>query len=346
MKRLLIVASTAALFASTLGATELERPVHAAKALNVLYYVDGTLGDKSFFDSGEAGVLRAQKAFGIAVKTFQEPDTSRYQTDLVQFSASHKYDIIIAGTSTLHDQVQAVARQFPHQIYVYYDDVQPGMNIVSVKYLQNESSFLAGALAALVVDSRMPLVSGHKTIAMVGGQDIPVINDFYVGYAQGAAYVDPAIKVLKSYIGGAGGNDTWANPSRGSALTKVLYSQGADVVFAVAGGSGLGVLKQSLTSNRYSIGVDSNQNFLYPGHVLTSVVKRVDNSFFDLLGLAVKGSLHGGRTYLYGLKNQGVGIVEDSYYKRLVAPALQARMRVIDAAVAAGKVKVKSAYSS
>src|SRR5581483_9932640 len=157
--------------------------------------------------------------------------------------------------------------------------------------------------AAMVADSNLKYTSHKKIIGMVGGMKVSVILDFKDGYEQGAKAVDPKMQVRETYIGGSGGNDTWANKPAGARLAKSLYDQGAAVVFQVAGGSGLGVLDEAKATGRYAIGVDSNQDELAPGHVLGSMVKRVDNSLFDMIKLDTQGKLKGAHIYYYGLQN-------------------------------------------
>lgn len=339
----LIIGLVAAL-GGTNHTTQAASRASAAK-LNVLLYIDGSLGDLGFFDSAERGVTRANASLAVTVKTVQQSNPSVWQSDLARYAKSGMYSIIICGTSSLHDQITTVAKQYPKQKFIFFDDIVTLPNVASITYLQNEGSFLAGALAALVTNSKMPLANHKHIIGAVGGQDIPVINDFMVGYKQGATYIDPQMHVLISYVGGSGGSDTWNNPVKGAQLAKALYQEGADVVFNVAGGTGLGVLKASSEVNRYSIGVDSDQNALYPGHVLSSMVKRVDNSLFDSLQLALAGHLAYGKTTQYGLANQGVGLVMDKFSAQIVPAAFVARLNAIQKLVQQGKIHIASAES-
>jgi basic membrane protein A and related proteins len=163
---------------------------------------------------------------------------------------------------------------------------------------------------------------------------------------QGVHAVDPKIQVRVTYIGGSGGNDTWSNKPAGARLARSLYDQGAAVVYQVAGGSGLGVLQQSKISKRYSIGVDSNQDAQAPGHVIGSVVKRVDNSLFDLIKLDTKGKMKSHAIYYFGLGNHGVDITRDKYTDAIIPKSMYARLAVLRARVMAGQIKVKTAFHS
>jgi len=320
---------------------------HAHKSLSVLLYVDGALGDLGFFDSANSGIERAGRQLGVSTKVIQNNDSTQWQSQLLALAGSHRYDVMVldATDPTMGPAVGVLIKQYPHQRIIDFDDNQYAKvaNVSSIVYKQNEGSFLAGALAAMVVDSHLKYDSGKKIIGMVGGMAIPVIKDFAVGYVAGARAVDPSISVRSTYIGGSGGNDTWANKPAGARLAHSFYNQDAAVVYAVAGDSGLGVLQQSTSSGRYSIGVDSNQDNYAPGHVIGSVVKRVDNSVFDLINLALKGKLQGGHIYYYGLQNNGVALTRDAETRSIISASMYAKLDVLAAKVANGQIKVPTA---
>jgi len=206
-------------------------------------------------------------------------------------------------------------------------------NVASITYRQNDGAFLAGVLAALVTKDKtnFPMSSGSKNVGIVGGTNIPVINDFIVGFKKGVQIVDPTIKVQTSYVG------SFTDAQTGYNQASSMYAGGADVVFAAAGGSGLGVLKASQAKNKYSIGVDSNQNKLYPKNVLASDLKNVGNSVFDLIKKDQDGSLQFGHTYVYGIQNAGVQLVENS---AIVPASVSAKIKDYSDQVSSGKVKV------
>ncbi|MDQ3855793.1 MAG: BMP family ABC transporter substrate-binding protein, partial [Chloroflexota bacterium] len=256
--------------------------------------------------------------------------------------AEGKYDLIVVGTFTMIDALNAVAPEFPKQKFIFFDATVDHPNVANIVYAQNEGSFLAGALAGCVVSKTdMKGLTGDKVIGVVGGEDIPVINDFVVGYEQGAKYVDPNIEVLKTYNSGP---QAYEDPAKGKELANALLEQGAGVVFNVAGKTGLGVLEAAAEANRYSIGVDANQNSLHPGSVLSSMLKRVDNSVFDLIQMEATGSLKTGKTYPYGIQNQGVGLAEDRYYKQYVPQVCQDMVEKAKRDIATGKVEVRTAF--
>jgi basic membrane protein A len=351
MKRVISVGILSLLLVSLAGTASIGRAAtragtHPHKSVSVVLYVSGSLGDLGFFDSAHAGVVRAQKDLGANVKVEQNADTTQWKTQVTALAASHKYDLIIMDASDWDTDAATIVKAYPHQKFIDFDDnyFASSPNVSSIIFKQNEGSFLAGALAAMVADSNLPYVSHKKILGMVGGMNIQVINDFRDGYVQGAQTVDPQMQVRVTYIGGSGSNDTWDNKPAGARLASSLYNDGASVVYQVAGGSGLGVLQQSKIANRYAIGVDSNQDYLAPGHVIGSVVKRVDNSLFDLIKLYTQGTLKGAHVYYFGLQNSGVALTRDKYTRAIVTPAMYSRLDKIAAEVASGKIKVKTAY--
>ncbi len=303
--------------------------------LKVAYMVPGTLGDLGFFDSGERGIKKVASTLGDKTTTVEggANATSTWVRDL-QGLSNGSWNVIVTGSAQVPQQLQQVAQQFPKQHYIMFDDTVALPNVASINYRSNDGAFLAGALAALVADApgTFPKDAGaSKTVGIVGGQTIPVIQDFVVGFEKGAKLVDPSIKVLTSYVG------SFTDPQTAYNQAQDMYHRGAAVVFAAAGGSGLGVLKASNALNRYSIGVDSNQNATYPKNVLASDLKQVDNSVFDLVNLAQKGKLAYGKTYIYGLQNNGVALVEND---ALVPAAIRNKLTTYDSEVKSGKVTV------
>jgi basic membrane protein A and related proteins len=342
---MLLIASLAGTAAVGRAATATH--THPRKSLSVLLYVSGALGDLGFFDSAHAGVESAAKDLGATVKVVQNADTTQWKTQVLALAGSHKYDLIIFDASTWDSDAAAVIKRYPHQRFINFDDntFATSPNVSSIIYKQNEGSFLAGALAGMVADdSKLPYVSHKKVLGMVGGMNIQVINDFKVGYMQGAHTVDPRMVVPVTYIGGSGSNDTWNNKPAGVRLAASLYDQGAAAVYQVAGGSGLGVLDEAKIKNRYAIGVDSNQDNFAPGHVIGSVVKRVDNSLFDLLTLDMQGKLKGAHVYYYGLQNHGVALTRDAETRAIIPASMYDRLDALAAEVATGKIKVPSTF--
>ena len=276
----------------------------AADLISVANVVNGSLGDQGFFDDAERG-MNALKEAGHKTETLQaDPQNpAQWKANLESVSGGD-WGLVITGTSQMVDILTETAPKFPDQKYVIYDSVVEAPNVASITYKQNEGSFLAGVLAGLVATSSadFPLAGDAKTVGAVGGMDIPVINDFFVGYEAGVKAVDPSIKVLTSYVG------DFNNSQKGYDQAKAMYDQGASVVFQVAGGSGIGVLQAAKDANKYAIGVDSNQNALQTGHILASMLKNIGVSLEQAVGEAQAGTLKYGETAAYGLANDGVGL--------------------------------------
>ena len=310
------------------------------KSLDIVLVVPGTLGDKGFFDSANRGLQMMHSQLGAKTKVLQASPTDPAQwLQNLQAVAGKVYNLVITGSSQMKDNLQKVASADSKQKFVYFDDIVSLPNVASIRYLQNQGSFLAGVLAAIVTtDTKsFPLSKGKKSVGLVGGQNIPVINDFVVGFKKGVQSVDPSIQILLSYVG------SFSDPQKGYDETTAMYQSGADIVYAVAGDSGLGVLKASQAANRYSIGVDSNQNGLYPGHVVASMVKRVDNSTFALVQKFQQNKLAFGKTYLFGLKNNGIGLIIDN---QLVSASVVSRLNSLRDQVVSGKIQVPTTYSN
>ncbi len=289
------LAVTTALLLGACGSSGSSGPSSGAKSFRTVLVVNGTLGDKGFFDSADSGMQRMHSDLGAQIKVIQSSptDPAQWLQNLDAVSGKN-YDLVVTGSSQMTDNVNKVAAADPKQKFIFFDDVSKEPNVANIRYKQNEGSFLAGVLAAIVTtDTKsFSLSKAGKSVGLVGGQNIPVINDFVVGFQKGVQSVDPNIKVLTSYVG------SFNDPQTAYNQTTQMYNSGADIVYAVAGGSGLGVLKASQAANRYSIGVDSDQNGLYPGHVVASMVKRVDNWIFDLAKEYQQGKLQFGKTYL------------------------------------------------
>lgn len=296
--------------------------------------VAGALGDLGFFDSGKAGIDRAQKELGVTTKTVEGGvnATATWKSNLQNLS-NNKYGIVVTGSDQVTDQLTAVAKQNPKQKFIMFDQEVKLPNVASITYRQNDGAFLAGALAGLVTKDKknFPMSAQSKNVGIVGGTNIPVINDFIVGFKKGVEVVDPSIKVQTSYVGSFTDAQTAYNQA------SSMYANGADVVFAAAGGGGLGVLKASQAKNKYSIGVDSNQNNLYPKNVLASDLKNVGTSLFDLIKKYKDGTLQTGHTYIYGIQNGGVELLQNS---ALIPAEVSAKLKSYSDQVSAGKVKV------
>jgi basic membrane protein A len=299
----------------------------ATPKLAVVYDAGGKF-DKSFNQSASEGVERFKKETGINVIEAQaSSDTQAEQ--VLRALARKKLDVIASIGFSQTQAVQKVAGEFPAVHFVLVDGNAQGKNINSVLFKEQEGSYLAGVAAAMA--------SKSKTIGFVGGMDIPLIRAFECGYAQGAKSVTPKINILQNMVGTT--SSAWNDPAKGGELARAQFDRGADVVFAVAGGSGMGALQMAKTRGKLAIGVDSNQNYLHPGTMLTSMVKHVDNVTYDAFMQAKNGQWTPGITYK-GLKEGGVDWALDKDNRAVVTPDIEKRVNAAKADIVAGKVKV------
>jgi basic membrane protein A and related proteins len=275
-----------------------------SSAPSVANVINGPLGDQGFFDDAARGMAEVEKA-GSKIQNIQSDanNPAQWKSNLESVS-NGDWDLVITGTSQMVDILTETAPKYPDQKYVIYDSVVDAPNVASIVYKQNEGSYLAGVLAAQATTNTQafPLSGGSKKVGLVGGMDIPVINDFVEGFKKGVETVDPSIQVLVSYVG------DFTDSNKGFDQATAMYKQGADVVFQVAGGAGIGVLKAAEESNKYAIGVDSNQNSLHQGHILASMLKNIGVSLESAVKEFGSGDLKFGETTEYGLANDGVSL--------------------------------------
>ena len=307
--------------------------------LSVLYFVNATLGDKSFYDSAQAGLDRAVQDFGIQAKTIEGGvNQADWASTLEAAVSTGKYNVVLLGTSQMAEITKELATQYPDIQFIFFDDLlDSNENIYSMLYAQSEGAFLAGAFAALATTStELSNANADKTIGFIGGMDIPIINDFLSGYKQGAAYVDPSVEVVASYVG-----DFTSAPKAKELALSQINTQKVDIIFNVASGAGLGTLEGANEKGIYSIGVDSNQNALYPGSVLTSMLKNVDNTVYRAIDLLIKGEIPKSSEVL-GMKEDAVGLAKDELYDQYVPQSIKDKITEIEQKLASGEIVVKS----
>ncbi|HBG39278.1 MAG TPA: BMP family ABC transporter substrate-binding protein [Clostridiaceae bacterium] len=319
------------------GEKQTEAKEDNKKPLKVLLFINGNLGDKSFFDSANNGMKLIKEKYGCETKTIEVgTDRSKWEPALEDVS-EQDYDIIIVGTFDMDEALTKVAAEHPDKKYIMFDyemDYKDGKNknVYSMRYKANESSFLAGALAAKMSKS-------HK-LGFVGGMDIPLINDFLVGYIQGAQYVDKNIKVLPSYVG------NFNDPAKGKEMALAQYNQGIDIVYNAAGQTGLGVLDAAKEVKKLAIGSDSDQAMLYKDDpekanlILTSILKRVDNSIVRAIDKYIKGELEFGKCEVLGLKEECVGLAENEFFNKNVPEDVRKQLKDLSDKIVSGEIKV------
>ncbi|BAK98368.1 putative ABC transporter substrate-binding protein [Oscillibacter valericigenes Sjm18-20] len=285
-------------------------PGSAGSNIRVCIVYSGSLGDKSYNDSCNEGAQRAAKELGVEVKNLEASSSAdEWKANLLS-AAEDGYDLVICSSSNFEEYLKEIAPEYPDVKFAIIDTTVAGDNIVSVSFAQNQGSFLAGAAAAmLTTKTEISGINADKIIGWVGGMDIPVLHDFYVGYEQGAKYIDPDIKILQSFAG------SWSDPLKGKELALAQFDQGADVVMNVASGTGPGILEAAAEAGKYAIGVDLNQDDYQPGHVLTSQLKRVDTACYMVIKSVVDGTFEGNSVSYLTIKDNGVSLTDFSVMK-------------------------------
>jgi len=299
----------------------------ATPKLGIVYDAGGKF-DKSFNQSASEGVTRFKKETGINVIEAQaSSDTQAEQ--VLRGLARKKLDLIAAIGFAQAQAVQKVAKEFPDVRFVLIDSIAQGNNINSVMFKEHEGSSLVGVAAAMA--------SKSKKLGFVGGMDIPLIRAFVCGYAQGAKAQSPNVEIVQNMVGTT--SAAWNDPAKGGELARAQFDRGVDVVFAVAGGSGMGAMQMAKEKGKLAIGVDSNQNYLHPGTMLTSMVKHVDTAVYDSFMQVKDGTWKPGVTYK-GLKEGGVDWVLDKDNRMLVSAEMEKRVNEVRSGIISGKIKV------
>lgn len=319
----------------------------SAEDLGVVMIVNTNLGDKSFCDLSNQGLLEAAEKFGFRTKVVElNGDATKQIPSMTEFAESDDWDIIIGGTYNILESMQTVAEEFPDKKFILYDakDELNLPNIYSVEHLQNEGSFVVGAAAAMLTTSDAPLANPEKIIGYVAGGENTAINDFLVGYIQGAQAVDPEMKVLISYIG------DFKDTAKAKEMAIAQINQGADVVFAVAGGAGLGALEGCKEKNVYAIGVDADQAVVLEDtdpvlseHIVTSMQKMINMTVYNALEAAVNGTLPWGAYETAGLAQGSVGAARNKYFDAVFTDEHKAKLDELEGKVASGEIKVQTA---
>jgi basic membrane protein A len=320
--RILIVAVLALAVAALAGG------VTAQEFAPAVVFDMGGKFDKSFNEAAYVGAERFRKETGIAYREFEVTNEAQREQALRTMARRGSQIVVGIGFSQASG-MEKVAREFPAVKFAIVDAVVDLPNVQSIVFKEHEGSFLVGMAAAMA--------SKTGKIGFVGGMDIPLIRKFALGYEEGARYVNPKIEVFQNMTGTTPA--AWNDPTRGGELARSQFDRGADVVYAAAGGTGLGVLQAAKDKGRLAIGVDSNQNHLYPGSILTSMVKRVDLAVYEAFKTAKDGTWKAGVRNL-GVAEGGVGYAVDQYNRSLISPEMERRLGQARADIVAGKIKV------
>lgn len=321
---------------------QVEQPT-PEEPLKVALLLNGTLGDKSFFDSADRGLQMAKEEYGDSLEyttVEMTTDETKWLPTLYDYADDPEWDIIIVGTWQMAEPLMEVAPQYPDKKFFIFDqdlDFSTGEvdNVYSIMYKQNEGSFLAGAVAARLSET--------KIIGFLGGSENPIINDFLIGYIEGAKYIEPDIKVVISYVG------NFFDTPKGKDLALSQYQQnGVDVGFNVAGLAGLGQIDAAREVGKLAIGVDSDQALIFgeptANFIPTSMLKNVDLSILRAIGLHLEGKLPYGSVETLGIAENGVGLADNEYYQKLVPEEVREEVEELSQMILNGEIQVDNSF--
>lgn len=294
----------------------------------------GGKDDRSFNAAAWEGVRRAAEEMPIVLRDVEPGDPTSIEPAMRAF-AERGYDLIIGVGFAQAPILEQVAKDYPQLHFAIVDGVSQMPNVASLVFKEHQGSYLVGMIAARKSQSGV--------IGFIGGMDIPLIHKFKTGYEEGARSVNANVRLLDNYVGVT--DAAWNNPGKGKELAVAQINKGADVIFTAAGNSGLGAFDAAEQYGKFVIGVDSNQNWVKPGHVLTSMVKRVDNAVYQTVADEVAGRFQGG-LHVYGLENDGVGFALDQYNQALIAPDVLADVETAKRKIINGEINVTDAMSS
>ena len=308
------------------AAATLSLTAGAALAEPAIIFDLGGKFDKSFNEAAFNGAERWKAETGGTYKELEMQDEAQREQALRRLAEAGSNPVVMTGFA-FGDVLAKVAPDFPDTKFAIIDMVVDQPNVKSVVFNEHEGSYLVGMMAALA--------SKSGTVGFIGGMDIPLIRKFGCGYAQGVKAVNPDATVVLNMTGTT--PTAWNDPVKGAELAKAQKAQGADVIYAAAGGTGIGVLQTAADEGILSIGVDSNQNYMHPGKVLTSMLKRVDNAVYEAFkeGEALTPGIN-----VMGLANDGVGYAMDEHNAALVTPEMQAAVDEAAAKIKSGELVV------
>ena len=320
MKRAIIAAAATLVVAAA--------PVLAAEISPAVVFDMGGKFDKSFNEGVYNGVERFKKETGIGYREFEVTNAAQRE-QAIRNMARRGSDPIIGVGFAQASALEKVAKEYPKLRFAIIDMVVDLPNVQSIVFKEHEGSFLVGMLAAMATKT--------GKVGFVGGMDIPLIRRFACGYVQGVRYVSPDATIYQNMTGTT--PSAWNDPTKGNELAKSQFDRGADVVYHAAGGTGIGVLQAAAESGKLGIGVDSNQNYLHPGSVLTSMLKRVDIAAYNVYKEAYDGTWKAGIQVL-GLAEDGVGWALDEHNAKLISADMKSKVEAAQADIIAGKLMV------
>src|ERR1700722_3358093 len=300
-----------------------------------LIIAQGGLGDQSYNDLAYGGFKKAIAAAKLEGKPVESKDVVAQAADILRRASDAGFGLVVDLEYSHGDALASVAKDYAGTDYVILNQVKPGANVASVLFQEQEGSYLAGALAALVAtDTSIKGVNGKPIIGVIGGPKSGGIDKFIVGYIQGARDMNPKVEVKVAY------SNNFGDPAIGLQMAKAMYDGGANVVYEGAGGAGLGVVQAAKETAHYAIGVDTAQDGVAPGAVLTSMIKRTDVAVATIVKDYAEGKFPGGKTVTLGLAEAGVGLSPMKYTHDLIPAATLAKVEDAKKDILSGKIKV------
>lgn len=347
-----MVLSMAACGTKDEGSTNGDAEGTGADTYKAALLLNGTLGDKSFYDSANEGLTKLRDELGADVFDFKveqmggtAADESKWGPTLMDYCDSGEWDVIIMGTWQMASYLAEAAAEYPDQKFIFFDEAYDfetngnHNNIYNVLYKQNEVSYLVGAAAAMMTtdDSIEGIDASTKKIGFLGGQENATIKDFLVGFEQGAKDVDPEIEIQTSWVG------DFIDSTKGKDLAMAQYQAGVDVGYNVAGNAGLGQIEAAAEMGLYAFGVDSDQAALLPDYaasIPTSALKNVGNSLYRAIKLDMEGELEYGIAESLGFAEGGVGLVKDAHWEEVVPETIRTKIDELEQKIIDGEIVV------
>jgi len=340
---MILLLSVTTVFAS--GNKEKEVTKTDSNQFSAIYLVNGSLGDKGFYDSAASGFTTMSDKYGAKTKIVEMGrNEASYDSYLLDVS-EQDWDVITTGTWSVLELTQDIAAQFPENKYLFFDGSIDSDNIMSITYKSEQTGFMAGALAALMLDVDDPKIDkSSRVLGFVGSMDTPNINDFLVGYIEGIKYIDSSIKLLTSYVG------SFEDVPKCMEMTNQLYNQGAQIVYAPASQSILGAVSASDNMDKYFIGCDtdiwsaikdSDPNKVR--NVISSSLKNVGDSLVVAMRAIEDNSMEFGKTYNLGIESGAVGLAKNDNYNKIVPSTVREELEIISKKVASGEIEVNKA---
>jgi basic membrane protein A len=341
-----------ALYALAWAGRHAYAPEAAGARLRVALFINGTRGDKSMFDSAAHGMAQVAASLPVRTRVIEGgTDPTRWEAALSDLADSGDYDVVVAGTFTMVPYVQKLAAQFPATRFIVFDAAVDYAacgcaNVYSMLFRQNEGAYLAGFLAARLMQQGLPGAPSGSALGVVGGMQFPVIEDFIIGFGAGARAAVPGIAILSQYA------NAFSDPAAGKEIAKAQFGQGAGLIFHAAGATGQGVTEAAAEARRYVIGVDMDQYQLYrtsnpqrAAGIVTSVLKEVDAGLLRAVGLQLEGKLPYGRAESLGLAEGGIRLARHSQVMDAAPPALLREVDALQEAIVQGRVRVPGAFA-